>query len=294
MSSIDLEKLVAEIQKQLSPEAEVIHDIKLPSRTTSAKRQIDVLVRQKIGQYEMTIAIDTKDYKRPVDIKGVEEFYGLVKDVGVNKGVLVCPSGFTKAAKERAAACLIDLYSPVDTGAHKWKAQVEMPTVCDFRKAQIYFSIYCSEPLPFTLQSDFFKSLPAHDSDKEILGLPLEIAIDKWNNGMFPTAPGFHEDINLFDQQKVLVDNGHGTLVQVEIKISLSVMQQLYYGQMPISKISGFKDELKGHVITNAFVINFLDPNDIMDNWTPFSEGDDLPMPPGMVVSGLIAWAEDV
>ena len=290
MSSKELEKLVAKIQKQLSPDAEVIHDIKLPSRNTSVKRQIDVLVRQKIGQYEMTIAIDTKDYKKPVDVKGVEEFYGLIKDVGVNKGVLVCPSGFSKAAKERAAGYLIDLYSPVDTGKHKWQAQVHMPTVCDFREAQISFGISCSGLAQFTLQPDFFRSLPAHDNDKRELGLPLDIAIDKWNKGMFPTAPGEHENINLFEQEEVLVDNGHDMLVPVKIRISLFVKQQLFYGQTPISKISGFKDELNNHVITNAFEINLLDPNDIMKNWTPFSEGDDLPMPPGMVVSGLVAW----
>jgi predicted Mrr-cat superfamily restriction endonuclease len=123
-ASKDLEILVAQIQKQLSPQAEVLHNVKLPSRTTSTTRQIDVLVKQRIGQYEMKIVIDSKDYKVPVDVKGVEEFYGLVTDVGANKGVLVCPAGFTKAAKERAEGFLIDLYRPVDTGDHKWKATV--------------------------------------------------------------------------------------------------------------------------------------------------------------------------
>lgn len=39
-------------------------------------RQVDVLVRQRIGQYERTIAIDCKDYGSPVDVKGIEEFNG--------------------------------------------------------------------------------------------------------------------------------------------------------------------------------------------------------------------------
>lgn len=58
---------------------------------------------------------DSKDYKNPVDVKGVEEFYGLVTDVGANKAVLVRPAGFSKAANERAQGFLIGLYSPVDT-----------------------------------------------------------------------------------------------------------------------------------------------------------------------------------
>ncbi len=293
-TSKDLEILVSEIQKQLSPDAEVLHNVKLPSRTTSANRQIDVLVKQSIGQYKMTIVIDSKDYKDPVDIKGVEEFYGLVTDVGANKGVLVCPAGFTKAAKEKAQNLLIDLYSPVDTGDHKWKAKVFMPTICDFRSARISFGLSFSDPLPFSMPYDFYKSLVVHDRKRNPLGLPLNIAIEKWNKGIFPTEPGIHEEINPFEDEMVLVDNGHGMLVNVRIRISLHVEQQLYYGQMPISKISGFKDENKGHVITNAFEVGLLDPNEIMKQWKPISEGDSLPMPPALKLSGLVGWgAED-
>ena len=289
-ASTDLEILVSEIQKQLSPEAEVLHNVRLPSRTTSTKRQIDVLVKQRIGQYEMIIVIDSKDYKIPVDIKGVEEFYSLVTDVGANKGVLVCPAGFTKAAKERAAGFLIDLYSPVDTGDHKWKVKVFMPTICDFRSARISFGISCSAPLPFKFQYEFYKTLMAYDKDKKELGFPLDIAIHKWDNGMFPTDPGEHEDINLFGHDQVLVDNGYGTLAPVEIYIGTYVERQLYYGQMPISKISGFKDESKGHLITNAFEVGLLDPNEIMKTWKPINESDELPMRPGLRLRGLVSW----
>ena len=85
-ASRDLELLVAKIQKQLAPDSEVLHDVKLDGRESNRKRQIDVLVRQRIGQYEIQIVIDCKDYARPVDVKGVEEFYGLLLDVGAQKG----------------------------------------------------------------------------------------------------------------------------------------------------------------------------------------------------------------
>ena len=289
-ASKELEILVSQIQKQLSPEAEVLHNVRLPSRTTSAKRQIDVLVKQRIGQYEMQIVIDSKDYKEPVDVKGVEEFYGLVTDVGANKGVLVCPAGFTKAAKERAQGFLIDLYSPVDTGEHKWKAKVFMPAICDFRSARISFGLSFCDPLPFSMSPNFYKTLAAHGSDQKVIGFPLDIAIEKWNKGIFPTEAGEHENINPFDQEMVLVDNGYGRMVHVRIRVSLYVTQQLFYGEMPISKISGFKDESKGHVITNAFEVGLLDPNEIMEKWKPISENDDLPMKPGLRLTGLVGW----
>jgi restriction endonuclease Mrr len=98
--SRELEMLVARIQQQLAPKAEVIHDVKLDGRYSGRKRQIDVLMREQIGQYDIKIVIDCKDYKTPVDVKSVEEFYGLLSDVGAHKGVLVCPQGFTTTAKD--------------------------------------------------------------------------------------------------------------------------------------------------------------------------------------------------
>src|SRR4051812_11704960 len=77
-----LELLVAAIHRQLAPDATVTHNAKLPGLLSETTRQVDVLVEQKIGQYSMRIAIDCKDYGVPVDVKGVEEFDGLVKDIG--------------------------------------------------------------------------------------------------------------------------------------------------------------------------------------------------------------------
>jgi hypothetical protein len=68
----------------LAPDAEVLHDVKLDGRFSNTKRQIDVLVRQRVGQYEMLIVIDCKDYARPLDVKAVEEFHGLCDDVGAH------------------------------------------------------------------------------------------------------------------------------------------------------------------------------------------------------------------
>jgi hypothetical protein len=140
----------------LPPKAEVTHDVKLDGRYSGRKRQIDILVREQVGQYDIKIIIDCKDYKSPVDVKAVEEFYGLLSDVGAQKGVLVCPKGFTTTAKTRAEGLQIDLYSPVDTEAHKWRVKVTIPATCDFRKVMMSFGISMSAPLAFRLPSDFY------------------------------------------------------------------------------------------------------------------------------------------
>ena len=100
--SRDLELLVAKIQKQLAPQAEVLHNVRLDGRLTGAKRQIDVLVREYIGQYEIQIVIDCKDYNKPVDVKGVEELMVCCVTLAQQKGEFGVPKGFTGTAKKRA------------------------------------------------------------------------------------------------------------------------------------------------------------------------------------------------
>src|ERR1700690_1843461 len=98
----EFEKLAADIQRQLAPEARIETNVKLRGKRSGIERQIDILVKQTVGQYEIQIIIDCKDYKKPVDVKDLEAFMGMVEDVGANKGAMVAPAGFTSTAKQRA------------------------------------------------------------------------------------------------------------------------------------------------------------------------------------------------
>lgn len=257
-------------------------------RKTGQLRQIDVLVEDKIGQYDIRIVIDCKDYNRPVDVKGVEEFWGLVDDVGAHKAALVCPKGFTEAAKKRAAGLQIEIYSPVDTDPHKWQVRATAPGLCDFREAKISFSIAHIAPLPFYLPPDFLSSLTVHDENKKPLTSIIEGGFKKWEAGCYPIEPGVHSGLNIFDCEKTFVDNGYGQLVPVELKASVLVSQKIYFGQIPIDKITGFKDEQRGGVITNAFSVGLISPEEVEKTWLLVNEGDDLPAQPLLHITGLI------
>ena len=51
---------------------------------------------------EGRIIFDAKRRRRTVDVKEVEAFEGLMRDVRASRGVLVCARGYTKAALRRA------------------------------------------------------------------------------------------------------------------------------------------------------------------------------------------------
>ena len=70
---------------------------------SGVRRQIDVLVdvRWETGT-ERRIIFDAKRRKRKLTVQDVDAFVGLMADVRAARGVLVCTSGWTEAAKRRA------------------------------------------------------------------------------------------------------------------------------------------------------------------------------------------------
>ena len=284
-----LELLVAAIQRELAPGATVTHNAKLPGLQSETDRQIDVLVEQNIGQYVLRIIIDCKDYATPVDVKGIEEFFGLVQDVGAHKGALVCPAGFTKSAKKRAKKLQVDLYSPADTDPHKWQVHLALPVLCDFRATRIAFAIRCTAPVPFLLPEHFYE-LPVFSNNDEKLGTLFDLACERWNEGALPIEPGEHDRVAVFADTVTKIENGYGMLVPVELKVSLAVTRRLYIGHVPIEQLRGLKDEQTGSVITNAFKLKALDPVQVQNHWTKVERETELPFLPFLRVVGLHCW----
>lgn len=284
-----LELLVAAIQKELSPGATVSHNVKLFGQLSETTRQVDVLVEQNIGQYSMKIVLDCKDYKTPVDLKGVEEFDGLVQDVGAHKGALVCPAGFTKAAKKRAKKLQIDLYSPADTDPHKWQVHLALPVLCDFRATRIAFGLSTAAPLPFRISQAVYE-LTVFDDNNQPLGKFIDIAAKLWDQGKLPIEPGEHNNVPICPAGVTKMDNGYGTLAPVELSVSLDVRQRLYIGHVAIEKLRGLKDEQTGLVITNAFTVGGLDPIQVENQWAKVPDETDLPFLPVLKVIGLHCW----
>ena len=118
------------------------------------------------------------------------------------------------------------------------------------------------------------------------------VSTRKWNEGLFPSDAGEHRDLPIFDTLEVVTDNGHGMMVQSQLSVSLRVVRDLYFGQYPILQMSGFKDEISGGVITNAFTVGVLSPDDVEKNWLKIEKEEDAPINPVLTLTGRIAWPE--
>jgi len=281
----EFEVLVAKIQKELAVDSLVIHDDKIMGRKSKRMRQIDVSIRSKIGQFDVLIIIDCKDYAKPVDVKAVEEFMGLVDDVGAQQAAIVAAKGFTEAAKTRAVEAGLGVYTVVDTDPHKWQVHVSIPVVCDFRRAIYSLRLKFSQPKPFRCPYDHNEWI-LFDANESMLGSVPKLFAAKWNVGDLPTKEGEYENLD-FLGQPVLMDNGYDELLPITITANVLVEKRLYFGKLSIKQISGFKDEKNGMVISRGFTTGPLDVETIEKEWQRIKSKDELTVRPIMAIIAL-------
>ncbi|MBR3451285.1 MAG: restriction endonuclease [Muribaculaceae bacterium] len=80
-------------------DSEVTFNTHIMGLYTKRMRQVDVLVENYKGK---TLVIDAKHYSNKVDVKTVESFISMLKDLGADLGILVSEKGFSKSAINRA------------------------------------------------------------------------------------------------------------------------------------------------------------------------------------------------
>jgi hypothetical protein len=74
----------------------------LTGSSSGVKRQIDILIDARWEEgVAQRIIYDAKRRKRKIDVKDIESFEGMMRDVRASRGVIVCSGGWTKAAEAR-------------------------------------------------------------------------------------------------------------------------------------------------------------------------------------------------
>ncbi|MCG2717753.1 MAG: restriction endonuclease [Nanoarchaeota archaeon] len=96
------EKEIYEYFSSVYPKSKITTDIKITGHFSKVKRQIDLLIDDVICDYKIRIVVDAKYYNKKINVKDVESFIGLLRDVGAVQGVMISTEGYTKAAINRA------------------------------------------------------------------------------------------------------------------------------------------------------------------------------------------------
>jgi hypothetical protein len=270
------EELAASIQSELAPEARVTSNARLKGKS-GVTRQVDVLIEQPSGQFDLRIVVDCKDYKAPVDINDVETFLGLSSDVGANKGAMVAANGFTTAAKERALGAGVDLFRLVDTAEHKWRSYVTIPAV--LRDYQIdFFTFTIRWTGRGILDREDFRYMPILRSDGSFVDYACNLVADRWDDGTIPEAVGEHRDIALtFEPIFLSGPSGH---FPATVLLNVRVKEVIYFGQLPLQEARGFKSELSDVTHMKSFTTAPLNPEKISREWQHIDSIENLAVKP--------------
>lgn len=279
------EDLVTEIQKVLSPDAIVTPNDKIPGKS-GIERQIDISVRAKVGEFELLMIIDCKDYKSRIDINTVEQVRGLAEDVRANKAALVSFKGYTDGAKKRAQESGIDLYRLIDTGDHPWQAKILVPTICEVTIIKSYrIGIEVNSPGPFEISADAdFRTLKLYNKERKLLGEVEELITQKWSTGDFPfqndTITGFE-----FVENPVFIKNdSYGMFYQMDIKADLILETKRFLGQVSLTQARGLHNDITGRSsIVSNLQTESIELDEIRKSWKLVTDATEIAIKPMVV-----------
>jgi len=278
---INFEKAVASIQKNITPGARITHDEKIKGKS-GTDRQIDIVIRYSIGQYEILVIADCKDWKNPVDIGDVGQFIDMVEDVGANKGALICNAGFTEGAKNRAKEKGIDLLRVIDTENPDIKLTIGFPTLCDFRRIETFnFSFRHSAPGPFALPACDPRYIEIYNQAHGFNDILINLLTKAWNSGKLPLEIGEYKDLRFIEEDAYtkVDDTFYGP---VEITAGIVVKRNLFFGSIPLDKGQGFANDVTGSFTTKSIEFG-LNVVEVEKTWRKISDPNELAIRPTFI-----------
>ncbi|WP_343322273.1 restriction endonuclease [Sphingobacterium multivorum] len=125
----DYENLIATLYKHLAPNAILTPNDSIIGRNSEVKRQIDLSIRYNYANVEHLIIIEVKDYNKPVNVKTIEGFASVIKDVGANKGILISARGFSKAAQNFGKNLGIECLTVHSAENKNWEKEIQILVV---------------------------------------------------------------------------------------------------------------------------------------------------------------------
>lgn len=102
---LTIEKLVQLIEKSISPDSTVEHDIKLPDLTSNsnAKRQCDIVIKSGNPPRQTITIVEVQSRNSKFNITFFQGLIQKMRDVGAQHLICVSTEGFTKTIKEKAS-----------------------------------------------------------------------------------------------------------------------------------------------------------------------------------------------
>lgn len=156
------------------------------------KRQIDISIKATIDSHCIFVIIQLKNWKRKADVKAVDEFASVVKDVKATSGILICRSGFTPHAKNYAKNIGIKLLNLHNAESKDWNQDITIPVLwLEYTIKTSDFKIPFHKTISENVTLHFGpkpKLLLSPNKGKSFIDL-VKLFKDKWNNDEISKIP---------------------------------------------------------------------------------------------------------
>lgn len=214
-----LEKLAAKIYQELQPDATVKHNDRIYGHESHTERQIDVSIRANVAGHELLVVVQTKDFKRAVNITHVGEFSSVIKDVRASKGVMICNAGFSKKAVAFAKSRGIDLCKVFDAESREWSKDLLIPVV------RVHYDLDLTLRVHATVRSGerLLADCAAWTYERKGCRFnPLAEFVTAWNTQRLPRHEGREHCLTIDDDIDALIPDRSGCVIRRKVS-SLTV-----------------------------------------------------------------------
>lgn len=97
----EYENQIFDLLRKKFPKSNISFNQRLNGFFSKRKRQVDILVSEKILDKEVKIIIDCKKFNKKIDVKAVESFIGFCEDISAHIGIMITNYGYTESAIRR-------------------------------------------------------------------------------------------------------------------------------------------------------------------------------------------------
>ncbi|WP_194927234.1 restriction endonuclease [Catenulispora pinisilvae] len=271
----DFENLAEQIFAELQPSADVKRNDFIDGQFSEKKRQIDVSIRWNDGEDAYLTIVQAKDHGRPADIKIVDEFLSVIRDIQATGGILVCRSGFTKTAHTYARNCGVSLLNIHDAQSANWALELSIPVVWVelMPVVQCYGSPYFEAGNSFPTDDPL--GLPLTTSDKRHRVNPVSTFEKFWNSPAANREVGVEHNITSSDPVYAIVydANEQVQLRPVEgFRIAYTVEQKAWLGRFRPADCRGLIDYLDNRAFTASYLPMTEIPAQRNEGWEPIDD----------------------
>jgi hypothetical protein len=121
----EFQRLIKHIYSQVASAGVSVTESGILREADGAQREVDVLIENKVAGHDIKIAVECRDHARDQTLEWIDGLIGKYSRLKANQVVAVSSTGFSDAAKSKAAQHNIELITINEALTTDWRERIE-------------------------------------------------------------------------------------------------------------------------------------------------------------------------